>query len=94
MDPADIKAIVSQIRITELEGQTRPWEVKEILLLPRKCPFASERHIRHQAMQKGYKTHSPPLPMGSAVSRSPCILQYVVFLFSFLQLNSLQIKSF
>jgi hypothetical protein len=31
---------------------------------------------------------------GSLVSRSPCILQYAVFLFSFLQLNSLQIKSF
>jgi hypothetical protein len=32
--------------------------------------------------------------MGSPVSGSPCSLQYAVFLFSFLQLNSLQIKSF
>jgi hypothetical protein len=30
----------------------------------------------------------------SPVSGSPCILQYAVFLFSFLQLSSLQIKSF
>jgi hypothetical protein len=42
----------------------------------------------------GYKTHSPPLPTGSLVSGSPYIRQYAVFLFSFLQLNSLQIKSF
>jgi hypothetical protein len=30
----------------------RPQEVKETLLLPRKCLFASERHLHPQAMQK------------------------------------------
>jgi hypothetical protein len=30
----------------------RPQEVKETLLLPRKCLFASERHLCPQAMQK------------------------------------------
>jgi hypothetical protein len=39
----------------------RSREVKETLLLPRKCLFASERHLRHQAMQKGYKTPLPTL---------------------------------
>jgi hypothetical protein len=34
----------------DLKG--RPWEVKETLLLPRKCLFASERHLHPQAMQK------------------------------------------
>jgi hypothetical protein len=37
----------------------RLWEVKETLLPPRKLLFASERHLHHQAMQKGHKTHSP-----------------------------------
>jgi hypothetical protein len=35
-------------------------KVKETLFLPRKRPFASERHLCYQAMQIGYKTHSPP----------------------------------
>jgi hypothetical protein len=30
----------------------RPQEVKETLLLPRKCLFCSERHLRPQAVQK------------------------------------------
>jgi hypothetical protein len=46
--------------------------------------------FHHQAMQKwAIKPHSLTWPMGSPVSRSACILQYAVFLFS-----SLQIKSF
>jgi hypothetical protein len=36
-------------------------EVKEILLLPRKCPSSSERHLCPQAIhKKGYKTQSSP----------------------------------
>jgi hypothetical protein len=42
----------------------------------------------------GYKIDSPPWLMGSLDSGSHCIPQYAVFLFSFLKLNSLQIKSF
>jgi hypothetical protein len=38
--------------------------VKETLLLPRKSLFASERHLLHQAMQKGYKTPLPTLAHG------------------------------
>jgi hypothetical protein len=37
------------------------WEVKETLLLFRKCPSASERHLHTQAIhkEKSYKIHSP-----------------------------------
>jgi hypothetical protein len=73
----------------------RPQEVTETLLLPRKRLFASERHLCPQAIQK-YAIKPTPHPdsCGSLVSGSPCIPQHAVFLFSFLQLNSLQIKSF
>jgi hypothetical protein len=62
----------------------RPWEVKETLLLSRKCPSASERHLCPQAIhkEKSYKTHSPTWPMGPLVSGCPCIPHYAVFLFS------------
>jgi hypothetical protein len=71
-------------------------EVKETLLLPRKHLFASERHLRPPLRHAkiGYKAHSLPWPMGSLVSGSPCISMYAAFLFSFLQLNSVLIKSF
>jgi hypothetical protein len=40
----------------------RPQEVKEILLLSRKCQSASERHLCPQAIhkEKSYKTHPHP----------------------------------
>jgi hypothetical protein len=43
----------SQINsLPQMGVKDRPQEVKETLLLPRKCLFASERHLRLQAMQK------------------------------------------
>jgi hypothetical protein len=54
---------LTAVRVVTERGdlKDRPREVKETLLLPRKCPFASERHPRPQAMQKNRdKTHSPP----------------------------------
>jgi hypothetical protein len=41
------------------------------LLLPRKCPFAFERHLCHQAMQIGYKTPLPTLTHGITGFRVP-----------------------
>jgi hypothetical protein len=40
----------------------RPHDVKETILLPRKCLSASEKHLCPQAIhkEKGYKTQSPP----------------------------------
>jgi hypothetical protein len=76
------------------DSKDRPWEVKETLLLPRKLLFAYERHLCPQAMQKLAIKSTPHPGLGSLVSGSPCIPQYAIFLFSFLQLNSLQIKSF
>jgi hypothetical protein len=42
----------------------------------------------------GYKTHSPPRPTGSPVYKSPPHSPICSLSLSFLQLNSLQIKSF
>jgi hypothetical protein len=47
----------------------RPREVET--LLPRKCLFASERHLCHQAMQIGYKTPLPTLTQGITGFRVP-----------------------
>jgi hypothetical protein len=44
--------------------------VKETLL-PRKRLFASERHLRHQAMQIGYKTPLPTVAHGITGFRVP-----------------------
>jgi hypothetical protein len=56
----DLLATLSHDLRCHIEGlKDRPQEVKETLLLPRKCLFTSERHLCHQAMQIGYKTHSP-----------------------------------
>jgi hypothetical protein len=42
--------LIIVLRIKNLKDIPR--EVKETLLLPRKCPFASERHLCPQVMQK------------------------------------------
>jgi hypothetical protein len=45
---------LTAVRVVTERGdlKDRPREVKETLLLPRKCLFATERHLRPQAMQK------------------------------------------
>jgi hypothetical protein len=45
------KFYVYTVTLLWLRLKNRPWEVKETLL-PGKCPFASERHLCPQAMQK------------------------------------------
>jgi hypothetical protein len=66
-------------------------EVKEILLLPRKCLLASERHLCPQVKQKyAIKPTPHPDPQDHCVSRSPCIPQYAVFLFSYLKIKVFQ----
>jgi hypothetical protein len=49
--------------VTEWEDlKDGPQEVEETILLPRKCPSASERHLCPQSIhkEKDYKTQSPP----------------------------------
>jgi hypothetical protein len=63
----------------------RLWEIKETLLLPRKCLSASERHLWPQAMQKGYKNPIPILTHGTTGPPAVPIMQ---------PFSSLQVKSF
>jgi hypothetical protein len=53
---------LTAVRVTTERGdlKDRPLEVKETLLLPGECLYASERHLRPQAMhKKAIKPHSP-----------------------------------
>jgi hypothetical protein len=55
---------LTAIRVVTERGNLKDGlqEVKKILLLPRKHPSASERHLCPQAIhkEKGYKTQSSP----------------------------------